>query len=94
MRVTGEMTMLGTTAPLVLDATFNGGYAGFRPYDPNARIGFSAHGSLHRSDWGLVVGLPPEGTNLGVGDIVEFFIEAEFSGPPTPPDPPSQQDTP
>lgn len=81
-RVHGELTLLGVTRPLVLEATFNGGYAG-HPMDPGgSRIGFSARGRLLRSDYGLDHGLPPAGSTLGVGDAVEVIVEAEFLRPP------------
>lgn len=83
VRVDGVMTMLGTTAPVSLDVTYIGGYAGYPPYDPNARIGFIAEGSLSRSDFGLAFGLPPEGSTMGVADLVTFRIDAEFTGPPS-----------
>ena len=83
-RIDGVMTFLGTRAPLSFDAEFLGGYPGFRPYDPQARIGFTAHGSLNRTDFGLTEGLPPEGSNMGVADPVSFRIDAEFLGPPAP----------
>jgi polyisoprenoid-binding protein YceI len=81
MRVTGDLTLRGVTRPVVLDATFNGGYAG-HPMDPNARIGFSAQGSLNRSEFGMSYGIPAPGTTMGVSDKVDIVIEAEFSGPP------------
>ena len=81
MRVHGELTMHGVTRPIVLDATYNGGYAG-HPMDPQARIGFSAHGVLRRSEFGISGGIPQAGTNLGVGDQVAVVIESEFNGPP------------
>jgi len=65
----------------VLDAKYNGGYAG-HPYDPNARIGFSAQGSFKRSDFGVSYGIPEAGTTFGVGDEVDVILETEFSGPP------------
>ncbi|MGH8224176.1 MAG: YceI family protein [Woeseiaceae bacterium] len=81
MRIHGELTLRGMTRPVTLDATLNGGYAG-HPLDPNARIGFSARGSLRRSDYGMTFGLPAPGSRMGVGDAVEIIIEAEFTGPP------------
>lgn len=81
MRVHGDLTMHGVTKPVILQATYNGGYAG-HPMDPHARIGFSAHGTLKRSDFGVSYGIPAPGTTLGVGDEVTLMIEAEFSGPP------------
>lgn len=85
-QVTGEFTMMGVTRPVTLDVTFNGGYAGVRPYDPQARVGYSARGVLKRSEFGLDYGLPPPGTSFGVGDEVEIQIEAEFLGPKLPPE--------
>lgn len=82
MRVHGDLTLRGVTRPIVLDATFNGGYAG-HPMDPHARIGFSAHGVLRRSEFGISLGIPAPGTTMGVGDEVEIVIESEFNGPPT-----------
>lgn len=80
-RITGDLTLHGVTRPVVLDATFNGGWAGIPP-DPHARVGFSARGSLKRSDFGMALGVPPPGSTMGVGDDVEFAIETEFTGPP------------
>jgi polyisoprenoid-binding protein YceI len=83
-RITGELTLHGVTRPVTLAATFNGGYAG-HPLDPfGARIGFSARGSLMRSAFGIAEGIPPPGSDFGVGDAVEMLIEAEFTRPATP----------
>ena len=81
MRINGVLTLHGVTRPLVLEATFNGGYAG-HPLDPQARIGFSAHGTIERSQFGIAYGIPAPGTTMGVGDEVDVAIEAEFTGPP------------
>lgn len=81
-KVDGTFTFLGASHPVSLDVTFNGAYEGFPPYDPNARAGFHAEGSLSRSAFGLTYGLPPEGSTMGVGDEVKFWIDAEFTGPP------------
>ncbi|HEY4125158.1 MAG TPA: YceI family protein [Rhizomicrobium sp.] len=79
-RITGDLSLHGVTQPLVLDATFNGGYAGFA-MDPHARIGFSAHGSFKRSLFGVAYGIPAPGTTMGVSDEVNVTIETEFTGP-------------
>jgi polyisoprenoid-binding protein YceI len=81
MHIDGELTLHGVTRPMSLEATYNGGYAG-HPMDPHARIGFSAHGVLKRSEYGIAYAIPAPGTTMGVGDPVEVIIEAEFSGPP------------
>jgi len=80
LRIHGALTLHGVTRPMVLDATYNGGYAG-HPMDPHARIGFSAHGTLRRSEFGISAGIPAPGTLMGVGDDVDVVIEAEFTGP-------------
>jgi len=80
-RIEGDLTLRGVTQPMTFDAIFNGGYAG-HPMDPQARIGFSAHGSLLRSDYGMTFGIPEPGSRMGVSDEVDVIIEAEFSGPP------------
>ena len=81
MEISGTLTLRGITRPLVLTATFNGGYPGMPNMDPHARVGFSAHGSFRRSDFGMAFGIPAPGTNMGVGDLIDFSIEAEFNGP-------------
>ncbi len=65
VRIHGDLTLHGVTRPIVLEATFNGGYAG-HPMDPNARIGFSAQGTLKRSEFGIAYGIPAPGTTMGV----------------------------
>lgn len=80
-QVTGDFTLLGITKAVTLEARFNGGYAG-HPMDPHGRIGFSAQGTLRRSDFGMAYGIPAPGSTMGVGDEVAFTIEAEFNGPP------------
>ena len=74
----------GVTRPIVLEATYNGGYSG-HPMDPQARVGFSAQGTLRRSDFGIAGGIPGVGSNMGVGDQVAIVIESEFQGPPKAP---------
>jgi polyisoprenoid-binding protein YceI len=81
MEISGTLTLHGVTRPLVLSATFNGGYPGLPNMDPHARIGFSAHGSFKRSDFGMTFGIPAPGTTMGVGDLIDYSIEAEFTGP-------------
>jgi polyisoprenoid-binding protein YceI len=79
-RIRGELTLHGVTKPMTLDARYNGGYAG-HPMDPHARVGFSATGSLKRSEFGITFGIPAPGTTMGVGDQVDVVLESEFSGP-------------
>jgi polyisoprenoid-binding protein YceI len=76
-KVTGDFTLHGVTKPVILDVTYNGGWPA-NAMD-GARIGFSAHGSIKRSAFGMGFGVPAPGSNLGVGDDVEVMIETEFS---------------
>lgn len=80
--IVGTLTLHGVTRPLVLTGTYNGGYPGMPKTDPQARIGFSAHGSFKRSEFEMVTDLPAPGTTMGVGDLVDVSIEAEYNGPP------------
>lgn len=79
-RITGDLTLHGQTHPVVLNATFNGGYPGFE-MDPNARIGFSVHGKFSRSAFGISYGVLPPNSIMGVSDEVEVIVEAEMNGP-------------
>src|SRR5579862_5746226 len=80
--ITGTLDLHGVNRPWVLTGTYNGGDAGTPKMDPHARIGFSAHGSLKRSDFGMGFGVPAPGTTMGLGDQIDISIEAEFAGPP------------
>jgi polyisoprenoid-binding protein YceI len=70
-KVTGDLSFLGVTRPVVLDVTFNG-TANSPFFGLRDLIGFSARGTLKRSEFGL--------TRFAsiVGDEVEIIIEAEF----------------
>lgn len=78
--VAGALTLHGISQPVTMQVIFNGGYEG-HVMDPNARIGFSATGSLKRSQFDMATGIPQPGSNMGVGDEVRFSIETEMSGP-------------
>lgn len=81
MRIHGDLTMRGVTRPMTLEARLNGGTAG-HTLEPNARIGFSAHGKLKRSEFGMTFGILQPGSIMGVSDEVEVIVETEFTGPP------------
>ncbi|MDB5475898.1 MAG: polyisoprenoid-binding protein [Phenylobacterium sp.] len=84
--VTGDFTLHGVTKPVVLETTFNGGYAP-NAYD-GARAGFSGKTTIRRSDYGISYGVPAPGTNMGVGDHIDVVIETEWhAGKPTGPAP-------
>jgi polyisoprenoid-binding protein YceI len=77
--VTGDLTLRGVSRPVSLDVVYNGGWPP-NAFDPGgARIGFSAHGVLKRTDFGMSTGVPAPGSTLGVSDDVDIAIETEFS---------------
>jgi polyisoprenoid-binding protein YceI len=80
LRIDGELTLHGVTRSVPLEATFNGGFAR-HPLGGNAQIGFSATGSLKRSDFGITFALPPPKSTFGVGDEISIALELEFSKP-------------
>lgn len=68
-KVTGDLTFLGVTKPVTLDATF-GGEIEKHPFMQVPAIGFAAEGSFKRSDFGMPVG--------PVGDEVTIRFDGEF----------------
>ena len=73
MVITGDLTMLGQTHPVTLDAVLNktgetrGGAA---------KVGFSATGSVDRTQYGMGFGVPAIGAEVGL----RIEIEAVASG--------------
>lgn len=65
----GDLTLLGVTRPVVLDITVN--KAGVSPASKLETAGFSARGTIKRSDFGMKYGVP------AIGDEVTLLIEAE-----------------
>ncbi|WP_374470059.1 YceI family protein [Phenylobacterium sp.] len=78
-RVTGDLTLRGVTRPVVLEATFNNGYAKGEMDPGAARVGFSGRATIRRSEFGMAYGVPAPGSNMGVGDEVEVAIETEWT---------------
>lgn len=68
--VTGDLTLLGETKPLVLDVTLSG--EGTHPMTGDEVVGFSAGGVVTRTDYGMDFLVP------GVGDEVTLQISSEF----------------
>jgi len=63
--VTGDMTLHGVTREVTLTAIIR------RPSTPGARLGFSAHGRIRRSDFGI------DGMTPFLNDTIDLRIEAE-----------------
>jgi polyisoprenoid-binding protein YceI len=73
LRIEGNLTLHGVTKPITLNARLN--KAGPNPFDQRPTLGFSATGSLKRSDFGMTQYIPV------VGDVVKIQIDAEFNRP-------------
>ena len=71
--VTGDLTLLGVTKPVTLKVTLNGGMSE-HPFSKKPALGFSATGTIKRSDFGMGNYIPV------VGDEVNLLLEAEFQG--------------
>ncbi|MDB5446773.1 MAG: hypothetical protein JWQ97_2090 [Phenylobacterium sp.] len=69
-KIAGNLTLHGVTRPVVLDASFVG--AGPNPFTKAFTTGFSAHGQIKRSEFGVSKYVPV------VGDEVELIISAAF----------------
>ncbi len=75
-RVSGSLTIHGTTRPVV----FEGEYAGPRknPYGEETTIGFSGTTTVNREDFGIMWGSEPmEGGGLVAGKEVQIFLDVE-----------------
>jgi polyisoprenoid-binding protein YceI len=68
--VTGDLTLRGVTHPLALDVALV--KEGKHPMTGAQRVGFSATGTLKRSEFGILGFLP------AVGDDVAITIDSEF----------------
>jgi polyisoprenoid-binding protein YceI len=71
-KVTGDLTLLGVTKPVILLLTKN--KVDKNPMSNKPYAGFSATGTLKRSDWGMSEYLP------AIADSVSLRIELEASG--------------
>ena len=71
-KITGDLTLLGVTRPVVLDAKYNG-KANFPSAPDTDRIGFSATTVLKRSDFGMTA------AQAFIGDEVSVYIESELT---------------
>lgn len=69
-RITGDLTLRGTTRPVAIDATFT--QAGIHPVDKRYTVGFDGRAVVRRSEFGVNALLPV------LGDEVTLRIEGEF----------------
>jgi len=69
-RLTGDLSVRGVTLPVTLDVTINS--ASMNPLNRKEMIGFSATGSINRSDYGLTAYAPLVGDELSLAVQIEF----------------------
>jgi polyisoprenoid-binding protein YceI len=73
-RVSGDLTIRGVTKPVVLEAEYLGG--GKDPWG-NERLGFQAHATINRKDFGLGWNQVLEAGGVLVGEKIEISIDVE-----------------
>lgn len=71
--LTGDLTIRGTTLPVVLQAAYHG--AAVFPVDNSNHHGFSAAGSISRTAYGVSYGVPM------VSDEVALTLDVQFVSP-------------
>lgn len=71
-RITGDLTILGTTKPLTIDLEFNG--AAKDPFG-NERVGFEGKATLLRSEWGLTWNAALETGGVLVSDKIKLNFD-------------------
>ncbi|MFD8573600.1 YceI family protein [Streptomyces sp. NPDC057694] len=71
-RITGDLTILGTTKPLSIDLEFNGSAK-----DPfgNERVGFEGKADILRSEWGLTWNAALETGGVLVSDKIKLSFD-------------------
>jgi polyisoprenoid-binding protein YceI len=75
--VTGDLTLHGVTKQVTLHTTFNGGWAKMPLDSGGARIGYSAKGSLDRSDFGITMR-----SRSSFGQLATMALRRKANGSP------------
>ncbi|MFC9844645.1 YceI family protein [Streptomyces sp. NPDC060223] len=71
-RITGDLSILGTTKPLTIDLEFNG--AATDPFG-NQRVGFEGKAQITRSEWGLSWNAALETGGVLVSDKIKLVFD-------------------
>jgi polyisoprenoid-binding protein YceI len=75
----GDLTIAGSTNTVTFDVEFNG--TEIFPGDQSTHAGFSASGTIRRSDFGIDFGIIPGAEKLMLGDKVKVELELQFVAP-------------
>ncbi|MFI9648007.1 YceI family protein [Streptomyces sp. NPDC052040] len=71
-RITGDLTILGTTRPISIDLEFNG--AAKDPFG-NERVGFEGKAEILRSEWGLTWNAALETGGVLISDKIKLVFD-------------------
>jgi len=71
-KVTGDLTIMGTTKPLELTGVLGG-----TETDPfgNERVGLEMHGEINRTDFGMTFNIPLDSGGLVMSDTVQLTLD-------------------
>ena len=75
----GDLTIAGITKSVTLDIEFNG--TEVFPADQSTHAGFSATGSIKRSDFGIDFGIIAGAEKLMLGDKIKIELDLQFVAP-------------
>jgi polyisoprenoid-binding protein YceI len=72
VKVTGDLTIMGTTKPVTLT-----GLLGGTENDPfgNLRVGLEMHGEINRTDFGMTFNIPLDSGALAMSDTVALTLD-------------------
>jgi polyisoprenoid-binding protein YceI len=71
-RLTGDLTIKGTTKPVSIDFTFNGAA---KDLYGNERVGFEGSTTINRTDWGLSYNAALETGGVLIGEKVKLSFD-------------------
>ena len=77
--LTGDLTIAGVTKPVTLEVEFNG--TEVFPADQSTHAGFTATGSIKRSDFGIDFGIIAGAEKLMLGDKIKVEFDLQFVAP-------------
>jgi polyisoprenoid-binding protein YceI len=77
--LTGDLTVGDVTGPVTLDVEFNG--TEVFPGDQKTHAGFTATGTVKRSDFGVDFGIVPGAEKLMLGDKIKVELDLQFVEP-------------
>jgi polyisoprenoid-binding protein YceI len=73
--MTGDLTLLGETRPVTLDVTLN--QRAPHPFNGTPTAGFSASGTILRSEWGMGYAVPAVSDELAISIETELALVTE-----------------